>query len=184
MTSLAVQVRILTSPPAVVTLNLLLILIGKYLLLCLRLPTLNLTNFHLSMWEHQTLFPLCSRKANCLVWRGPLSMATQNLKLKCKALSLILMLKISMRTSVTLCHQTLMGFGLKTLFWATYCLLASIPQAQSLTTAPVLSRGVTPGLAVEGSPSQPGWFERPCLYILAGGCSPEDTLKANFNVAQ
>lgn len=35
MTSLAVQVRILTSPPAVVTLNLL-ILIGKYLLLCLR----------------------------------------------------------------------------------------------------------------------------------------------------
>lgn len=68
-------------------------------------------------------------------------MATQNLKLKCKALSLFLMLKVSMRTSVTLCHQTLMGFGLKTLFGATYCLLASIPQAQSLTTAPVLSRG-------------------------------------------
>lgn len=35
MTYLAVQVGILTSPPAVVTLNLLLILIGKYLLLCL-----------------------------------------------------------------------------------------------------------------------------------------------------
>lgn len=36
MTSLAVQVQILTSPPAAVTLNLLLILIGEYLLLCLR----------------------------------------------------------------------------------------------------------------------------------------------------